>query len=164
MIVRSSLTAVCLWSVACGCGMAEPTRPDKHEDAQNAGAKAVPENVFSFSFPADLNRSETKGLKAELEVSETSAAEGYFVDIYAVVDDPNKPGGLKSIKVGDTAIFKPLRQGEKAVVYMPLPDKEAWRTDGQLWLTYKIAAGKPERAVPFVKMKFLQVEPRHREK
>jgi hypothetical protein len=124
----------------------------------------IPEMAFSYSLPTNVAQEDTKGLKVELEVIDTSAAEGFFVDIHALVDDPNQPDALRSIQIGSTAVFKPPRIGERIVVYMSLPKEEAWRSDGKLWLTYQVAAGNPGRVAPAVRMKILSVGVRSREK
>ncbi len=155
MMVRNAMTAICIWSLAFGCSSMQIIHDQMHPKARKIRDWDSERRLLLFASH-ECRSKRHKGLKVELEVTSTSAAEGFFVDIHALVDDPGQPDALRSIRIGSTSVFKPPRIGERIVVYMSLPKEEAWRSDGKLWLTYQVAAGNPERVAPEVKMKISQ--------
>ena len=122
-----------------------------------------PANCFAYKLPAEIKKPSIKGLKVNFKVTETDAKEGYFIDLFAGVGDPDRPSEFKKVRIGQSTIFKPLQKGEKATVYLAMPKDEAWRTDGHLWICWEIAPANAARTAPKVALECVNVETRTKE-
>lgn len=129
--------------------------------AQTAKDTAIPEEKSSYKIlrlPAGMAPQNVAGLKFELEARDVKDAAGFFVNFYAARQLEDKPSTEREIELGQTSVFKPMKEGERMTVYLDAPAKEAWIHDANgplLRVRFKLLPGRPELDPPRIRLQWV---------
>jgi hypothetical protein len=128
--------------------------------AQTAKDTAIPEEKSSYKIlrpPADMAIQNVAGLKLELEARDVKDAAGFFVNFYAARQLEGTPSTEREIELGQTSVFKPMKEGERMTVYLAAPAKEAWINDANgplLRVRFELLPARPELDPPRIRLQW----------
>jgi hypothetical protein len=129
--------------------------------AQTAKDAAIPEEKSSYKIlraPAGMALQNVTGLKLELEARDVKDAAGFFVNFYAARQLEGTPTTEREIDLGQTSVFKPMKEGERMTVYLAAPAKEAWINDANgplLRVRFKLLPGSAEADPPRIRLQWV---------
>lgn len=147
-----------------GTGARSNSSADPNSDPGNAAivynANGFREHyVYKVAKSADAEK--LKALEIELEVDQTSSSEGFLINFVALSPTQTPSKKDRVTLIGQTAIYKALKKGERTNVYLDAPPQAAWvQTKGglELNISFEVLAGHAERKKPEIGLRIVQVE------
>lgn len=147
-----------LWTGLLACDRTTGDLLMPEAGAQTAKDTAIPEEKSAYKVlrpPAGMTLQNVAGLKVELEAREVKDTAGFFVNFYAARQLEGSPSTEREIELGQTSVFKPMKEGERMTVYLAAPAKEAWIHDANgpfLRVRFELLPGRPELDPPRIRL------------
>lgn len=167
MVKGLLVIVVCAVSSACDAPLSldqsavPPTTAANGDSEPPQDPKANKPRMYQAILPADLDRSELKGLEVTVRAKSPRAKEAYKIAMFALKADQKDHTHSKRITLGGQDVFKPLAESEKLIVYLEPPVTSAWITNNTgtfLNIDYEIQPGHPDRQTPQVELEIVDVK------